>query len=338
MKSQIAVVFASCGLDTSGRYSCPPYRTQARHVKVDILARRIARRHDYVKSSAAEQLDNGPFLALSLRMQDEADRAFTTPLTHALPQSCTTRHTRRGRAPAPNTGAAVRARARDVLRADVLTRRARVVAVGGAIDTCGAIARRRVGVGVPVAGRLHPRRVPGDAFVFGLEVQRDADFEERVDRKVGPDGRRGAVVRVEFEEVEEGLCHKWVNVKRTALATASWSRTHDHPAIDPPTRIVFPPPNVLVLFAQQASREFETRKCQCDGLLLERGKGAVQVQRHAVRGPDHRRGLFKPVEFGEFDHDLLGMAVAEVEAGCFEHEPLQADDGAGLVFKHLSEV
>ena len=41
------------------------------------------------------------------------------------------------------------------------------------------------------------------------------------------------------------------------------------------------------------------------------------------------------VVFEKFDEEVLGMAIAEVETGGFEHEALKADDGAGVGFEDL---
>lgn len=65
-----------------------------------------------------------------------------------------------------------------------------------------------------------------------------------------------------------------------------------------------------------AAGEFDAGQGHCEGGLLERGKGAVEVEADIVGGLGYR-GLTELVLVAELENKALGMAVAKVEAGCF---------------------
>jgi hypothetical protein len=83
--------------------------------------------------------------------------------------------------------------------------------------------------------------------------------------------------------------------------------------------------------------ELETGERHGGGGLLERRKGAVEVERHVVGCS--RDGITpESIVFGEFEEKFLRLSVAEIEAGGFEHEALEADDGLSGGLKELGEL
>lgn len=75
-----------------------------------------------------------------------------------------------------------------------------VRSVGGAVE-----GQRTVAGNVLLVGDLEPLGEAWETACFGFLIERDANGEEDVDGEFGPDGGLVAVVRVEFEEVEEGF-------------------------------------------------------------------------------------------------------------------------------------
>lgn len=118
------------------------------------------------------------------------------------------------------------------------------------------------------------------------------------------------------------------------------ARTHHFRPRHLPPRVLDAPAaapveDALEVRVAQARGQLDAADRHGGGGLLERGEGAVQVERHAVGGLADA-GLGVAAAAGELDDELLGLAVAEVEAGAFEHEALEADDDFGGLLELLA--
>ena len=154
-----------------------------------------------------------------------------------------------------------------------------------------------------------------------LLIQCNADLEEAVDGIARADEGGGFVIAVEIQQVEERLQHFLSADLETVVELI-------------PAGLVEEVIGELVVV--NAAGELDAGERHGEGGLLERGEGAVQVEADVVGGLGYRC-LTELILVAEFEDKALGMAIAKVEAGGFEHEALEADDGLGMLFEHLHE-
>ena len=141
------------------------------------------------------------------------------------------------------------------------------------------------------------RGVAGEARGGSFVVEGDADGDVGVDGEFGALDGGGAMVGVEVEEVEE--------------------RLHDFgPRAGP--GVVVEGADRAEVGALQAGGEFEAGDGHGRAGLLERGEGAVEVVADVVCAARHRSGR-EMTGFTELQHEFLGVAIAKVETGGFEH-------------------
>ena len=132
-------------------------------------------------------------------------------------------------------------------------------------------------------------------------IQCDADLEEAVDGVARPDEGGGFVVAVEIQQIEERLQDFLPAYLETIVELITTGLVEEV---------------IGELVVVHAAGELDAGESHCEGGLLERGEGAVQVEADVVGGPGYR-GLAELVLVAELEDKALGVAVAEVEAGGF---------------------